>query len=289
MDYTQSPQNVVHPGTGHRMHEDNQALPTVLTDSDVNQVIWSLMEVIAQAGLTPAAFAADTPASYQVLREALKKLYLQRTGDANLTGDYRTSGTWSGAFSLNLPNAYLNVDVPSNNFIINFDGNDYLYYDRDLNALVMAIAGVNRVFVDQFGPGRNDDASTPNGLPRLSQVQEMAPRAVVTFNGFNGAIYYSRGVSSVTKISTGCYEINFSTPMPSANYAMFGSATESDGVTIGTSNPGGNNHIAGCGLAGTVSVKTVSKMRVYCFEAAGSPATVGPEDASFISVCFVGG
>lgn len=183
MDYTSSPQNVVHQGTGHRMHEDNQALPTVLTDADVNQVIWSLMEIIAQAGLPAQTFSPDTPASYQVLREALKRLYVQRAGDLALTGDFKTNGTWTGAFALNLANAYLNADAGNNTIIFNFDANDYMYYQRTINAWVIAIAGQTRLYVDQFGPGRNDDASTPNGLPRLAQVQSMVSGACTVITG----------------------------------------------------------------------------------------------------------
>lgn len=75
MQYSTSPETIVHAGTGKRMHEDNQALPSVLTDSDVNQLTWSLMEIVLAGGQTPQAFDPGVPASYKVLLEALKVLF----------------------------------------------------------------------------------------------------------------------------------------------------------------------------------------------------------------------
>jgi hypothetical protein len=242
----------------------------------VSTMTAALAQLVADRGVN----ALDN-GSVAVLRDALAATIVNRAGDT-MTGTL-------AAPQLQVATDFYMV-MSGANPAIAFDSSDFISYDRANNYFNFYAGGSNVLYIGPGdGPARTFDATTANGLPRLSQLKEMAPRAVVTFNGFDGGIWYSRGVSSVTKISTGCYEINFSSPMPSANYGMFGSATESDGVTISTSNPGGNNHIAGCGLAGTVSVKTVNKMRVYCFEAAGSPATVGPEDASFISVCFIGG
>lgn len=71
MRYTQSPQYVVHPGTGHTMHDDNQALPTVLTDEDINQLTWGVMEVLAEAGIAFSAFDANVAATYTSLRDSI--------------------------------------------------------------------------------------------------------------------------------------------------------------------------------------------------------------------------
>lgn len=75
MDYTSSPNYVTHYGTGQRMHEANQALPTVVSDQDMNMVLWSLMEVVKESGLPGIPFSKDSPASYQRLRDALRALY----------------------------------------------------------------------------------------------------------------------------------------------------------------------------------------------------------------------
>lgn len=77
MDYTLSPQHVVHPGTGQRMHEQNQPIPTQVTDKDLNSVIWSLMEVVKAAGMTGDQFDPSTPATYQRLLNALKALFIE--------------------------------------------------------------------------------------------------------------------------------------------------------------------------------------------------------------------
>ena len=75
MDYTNSPNYVTHAGTGQRMHEASQALPTVVSDQDMNMVLWSLMEVVKDSGLSGIQFSKDSPTSYQRLRDALRALY----------------------------------------------------------------------------------------------------------------------------------------------------------------------------------------------------------------------
>lgn len=74
MDYTTSPQHTVHPGTGNRRHEDAQALPTVLSDDDINQLTWSMMEVVKAAGLVPSAFNVEQPTTYRQLLAAIQAL-----------------------------------------------------------------------------------------------------------------------------------------------------------------------------------------------------------------------
>lgn len=74
MDYTQSNSYDTHAGTGHRMHEDAKAIPTVWSAKDANSLIWSLMEVISAAGLAPLQFDANNPATYQILRNAIPLL-----------------------------------------------------------------------------------------------------------------------------------------------------------------------------------------------------------------------
>lgn len=71
MDYTTSIDNVVHSGTGRRMHSDSIAIPTALSANDANMVIWSLMEVLRLAGVGGKAFNPDDPVSYTRFRDAL--------------------------------------------------------------------------------------------------------------------------------------------------------------------------------------------------------------------------
>lgn len=91
MNYTESPESIVHPGTGHRMHDDSQPVPTMVTDADLNSVIWSLMEVVVAAGLTPISFNPDDPASYRVLRASLESLFTKAASSAETRAGLSTS------------------------------------------------------------------------------------------------------------------------------------------------------------------------------------------------------
>lgn len=72
MDYTLSNSYDTDAGTGHRMHEDAKAIPTVWSGSDANSIIWSLMEIIAATGLAGIQFSKASPTSYRVLLKALR-------------------------------------------------------------------------------------------------------------------------------------------------------------------------------------------------------------------------
>lgn len=80
MDYTLSPQHVVHPGTGNRMHDVNQAIPTQVTDKDLNQLTWSLMKILSAAGVAGQQFAPNDPASYDRLLVAMATLMRRSYG-----------------------------------------------------------------------------------------------------------------------------------------------------------------------------------------------------------------
>jgi len=74
MDYTLSPGYATHAETGQRLHRENQAVPTAVSEKDMNSVIWSMMEVVRAAELAGVQFDPDTPTSYQVFRNAIKVL-----------------------------------------------------------------------------------------------------------------------------------------------------------------------------------------------------------------------
>ena len=78
MDFTRSDAFVVHPGTGQRMHQATEPVPTQVSPDDMNGLIWSLMEIIKDAGVTPVDFDADDPASYRQLVTALNTIYPRR-------------------------------------------------------------------------------------------------------------------------------------------------------------------------------------------------------------------
>ena len=76
MDYTKSQDYATHAATGQRMHEDNQAAPTVVSDDDLNMVIWSLVALIKGAGLTPVQFNRDVASTYELVLSAVRAIAL---------------------------------------------------------------------------------------------------------------------------------------------------------------------------------------------------------------------
>lgn len=75
MDYTSSNAYATDAGTGNRMHQQSAAVPTAVSDVDLNQTIWSLMEIVKGAGLTGIQFDRAVPATYQRLFNALKLIF----------------------------------------------------------------------------------------------------------------------------------------------------------------------------------------------------------------------
>lgn len=83
MDHTQSPDNVLHGGTGHRMHDLSGPTPTQVTDKDMNSLIWSLMVILNAAGVAGVQFDPGVPGSYDRVLVALRKLFLGNLMDVS--------------------------------------------------------------------------------------------------------------------------------------------------------------------------------------------------------------
>jgi len=70
--------------------------------------------------------------------------------------------------------------------------------------------------------------SKQSNLVRTSEMETegtapiFACRAWVDFNGTNGSIRASGNISSVSRVATGRYTINFETAMPDGNYSVSG-------------------------------------------------------------------
>lgn len=75
MEYTESDACVVHSSTGRRMHQSHLPVPTAVSATDMNMVIWSLMALLEQAGITPATFDPDDEDSYTRFKAALNGLF----------------------------------------------------------------------------------------------------------------------------------------------------------------------------------------------------------------------
>ena len=76
MDYTQSPDAVIHAGTGKKMHSLAGAVTTEVTDKDLNSLIWSLMAILNEAAVAGVQFDPAVPGSYDRVLVALRKLFL---------------------------------------------------------------------------------------------------------------------------------------------------------------------------------------------------------------------
>jgi len=76
MNYTNSLDSLVHAATGHAMHTDTAAIPTVWSDKDANSIIWSMMEVLNSAGIEGKTFNPDDPDTYQRFVKAIRKLII---------------------------------------------------------------------------------------------------------------------------------------------------------------------------------------------------------------------
>jgi hypothetical protein len=118
--------------------------------------------------------------------------------------------------------------------------------------------------------------------PKLSGAQTgTAPvygvRAWVNFNGTGTvAINASGNVSSITDRGVGAYTVNFTTALPSANYAVFGSVESGSG----------NNVVcqvsASGGTAPNGTQKSTSSCQIWAL------SNTGAFDFACVSVAFVG-
>lgn len=78
MDYTTSLDYVIDPNTGQRIHQDNQAVPTVWSAKDACMLIWELMEIVKAGGIAPKAFNPADPQSYTTVLRALQAMYVRQ-------------------------------------------------------------------------------------------------------------------------------------------------------------------------------------------------------------------
>lgn len=93
MNHTKSNSYLTHAGTGQRMHEDSAVVPTAWSADDANMVIWSLMQVLADAGVAGVDFDADTPGSYNRLSLAIKQLS-SVAGDVKISAASAVQSGW---------------------------------------------------------------------------------------------------------------------------------------------------------------------------------------------------
>ncbi|KLN54740.1 phage tail protein [Variovorax paradoxus] len=81
MDYTLSDSYFTHTGTGQRMHKEVQAVPTAVSDKDMNSLLWSVMEVVKAGGLAGVQFDPDVPSTYNLLLRAIENINAAASSD----------------------------------------------------------------------------------------------------------------------------------------------------------------------------------------------------------------
>lgn len=74
MNYTSSDANVIDAATGRSLHQDSLPIATMVSAADMNAINWSLMEVLAAAGVLGVNFNSANPESYKVFFKALQRL-----------------------------------------------------------------------------------------------------------------------------------------------------------------------------------------------------------------------
>lgn len=79
MHYTQSSNARTHL-SGRRMHQEDEPVPTAVSASDLNSVMWSLMAVLEAGGVEPAVFDPDQPDTYNRLKLSIQAL-IANSGD----------------------------------------------------------------------------------------------------------------------------------------------------------------------------------------------------------------
>ncbi|WP_367168865.1 hypothetical protein [Escherichia coli] len=109
------------------------------------------------------------------------------------------------------------------------------------------------------------------GVPKGVDAQMVQAR--VHFNGHSGAIISGFNISSITKLGTGRYTVNFTTPLPNANYTATSSAWNTGGSIVSLA------RIAG------VDSRTATNFGVSCMDNTSDEYA----DSSNIDVIVVGG
>ena len=79
--------------------------------------------------------------------------------------------------------------------------------------------------------GVANSAMVKSAINATGSAPIYAARAWVNFLGSNGSIRTDRNVTSVTRLSTGSYRVNFTTAMPSTNYSVTGALAASGSFT----------------------------------------------------------
>lgn len=185
----QSLQMVATTGTSTTSLAIGTGSKTLTTQAGKAWVVGAFVYIASSASVANLMFGQIT--AYNSATGSLTVNVLSYTGSGTLaawsiglSAPGSASQTYSGQVSAGTfaINAAANVfwQIQGAGVVFNCDAYDYLSYDRTADAFAFFIGGTNRLYIDQYGPGRNDDASTANGLVRKSQMDAAAPPGAVT-------------------------------------------------------------------------------------------------------------
>jgi hypothetical protein len=133
----------------------------------------------------------------------------------------KLNGATSGSVELDVPDAIgsdLNLTIPAT-------AGELVAKDASGNVSDLTVSGDVSV---------GDDLSFNSGYGSSAIAYGCRAYVRVNMSTSPGTIDGTKNVSSVTRIATGQYQVNFATSMPDANYAAFGVHNHWGGVTVNT-------------------------------------------------------
>ncbi|WP_294637586.1 hypothetical protein [uncultured Aquabacterium sp.] len=271
----QSLQRVATTGTSTTSLAIGTGSKTLTTQAGKAWVVGAFVYIASSASVANLMFGQIT--DYNSTTGSLTVNVLSYTGSGTLAawsiglsvprgGTETFSGTlYANSFVMNAAaSVYWNYDAPGGKVIFNFDANDFLSYDRAADAFAFFIGGTNRFYVDKFGPGRNDDASTANGLVRKSQME----------TAIDGA-GFGRLIRVLVFTNSGTY-----TPaagMKQCLVRMAGGGGSGGGGSVGSNTGlGGGGGGAGATAVALFTAAEIGAAREVTIGAGGASSTGGP-------------
>lgn len=163
MNYTQSDHFVVDAGTGFNRHEDNAAVPTAVTEKDMNMLIWSLMEVVKAGGQAGVVFDETVPATYKVLVKALKSAFGGNVTTVNFAASpFALTVNHAGVVLIDASGGNVVVNLPAANLIA---GLNYVFRRTDTSGNTVTI---NRAGADTIDEGLTFFTLAPRAVQRIA-------------------------------------------------------------------------------------------------------------------------
>lgn len=179
MDYTQSNSFFTDAGTTQRMHLSAQAVTTMVSDNDMNMLIWEVMEVVKASGQVGVPFDKAVPATYQTMVKALKRIF---------GGNVTTINFAASPFALTADHAGLVlVDAAAGNVVVNLPAVNVLA--KLTYTLRRVDVAATTVTINRAGANTIDEGLTSFALLGQGDIRQLASDGVTTWRtiGASGA------------------------------------------------------------------------------------------------------